>query len=99
MINIVYAVYRPSGFEAYGIRNNPDGLRISFHPLNGLFPQSLRQTARFLVRRTKVRLRETPCFPLPCEKILIFGLETFFVSLQQYGWTRINLAADARRRA
>jgi len=54
-----------------------------FPSINGLFPQSLRQTAGFLVRLTTVRLRVIPCFPWSCEKILISGLETFFVSSQK----------------
>jgi 2,3-bisphosphoglycerate-independent phosphoglycerate mutase len=34
-----------------------------FPSINGPFPKSRRQTAGFLVRRTVVRLRATPCFP------------------------------------
>ena len=34
-----------------------------FPSINGPFPQSQRQTAGFLVRRTVVRLRATRCFP------------------------------------
>ena len=55
--------------------------------INGPFPQSRRQTAGFLVRRTKVRLRTTPCYPWPCGKFLIYELETYNAHSGINGWT------------
>ena len=49
----------------------------SFPSINSPFPQSRRQTAGLLVRRTSVRLRATPCFPWSCRKLIISELETF----------------------
>jgi len=51
-------------FTAFPIKLLGEHLNVSWFPfINGPFPQSQRRPAEFLVRRTIVRLRVTPCFP------------------------------------
>jgi hypothetical protein len=61
-----------------------------FPSINGPFPQCRRQTAGFLVRRTIVRLRTTPCFPKPCEKLHISELETRSTNKYINGWALVH---------